>query len=159
VLGEVLSDGDASRLEQRLVQTDRTVTQLAAYLGLMGDPFDVRDPTAFVLQAHQVPTATADQVLDAATEEFERLATDGLLPGELDRVRARLLAQIFRDLDPVLGRTQALAAAELVHGRAELLSELPGRLAEVTPDEVRAAAASLRPDRRAVLEIAPGGAK
>jgi predicted Zn-dependent peptidase len=106
-----------------------------------------------------VPTATADQVLDAATEEFERLATDGLLPGELDRVRARLLAQIFRDLDPVLGRTQALASAELVHGRAELLSELPGRLAEVTPDQVRAAAASLGPDRRAVLEIAPGGAK
>jgi predicted Zn-dependent peptidase len=159
VLGEVLSDGDASRLEQRLVQGDRTVTQLAAYLGLMGDPFDVRDPTAFVLQAHQAPNATADQVLDAATEEFDRLATDGLAAGELDRVRARLLAQVFRDLDPMLGRTQALAAAELVHGRAELLAELPGRLAEVTADQVRTAAATLRPDRRAVLEIAPGGAK
>jgi predicted Zn-dependent peptidase len=157
VLGEVLSDGDASRLEQRLVQGDRTVTQLAAYLGLMGDPFDVRDPTAFVLQAHQAPSATADQVLDAATEEFDRLATDGLADGELERVRARLLAQVFRDLDPVLGRTQALAAAELVHGRAELLAELPGRLAEVTADQVRAAAATLRPDRRAVLELAPGG--
>jgi zinc protease len=59
----------------------------------------------------------------------------------------------------VLGRTQALASAELVHGRAELLSELPGRLAEVTADQVRSAAASLRPDRRAVLEIAPGGAQ
>ena len=159
VLGEVLSDGDASRLEQRLVQADRTVTQLAAYLGLMGDPFDVRDPTAFVLQAHQAPGATADQVLDAATEEFDRLATDGLAAGELDRVRARLLAQVFRDLDPMLGRTQALAAAELVHGRAELLAELPRRLAEVTADQVRTAAATLRPDRRAVLEIAPGGAK
>jgi len=159
VLGEVLSDGDASRLEQRLVQGDRTVTQLAAYLGLMGDPFDVRDPTAFVLQAHQAPSATADQVLDAATEEFDRLATDGLAAGELDRVRARLLAQVFRDLDPMLGRTQALAAAELVHGRAELLAELPGRLAGVTADQVRTAAATLRPDRRAVLEIAPGGAK
>jgi hypothetical protein len=46
-----------------------------------------------------------------------------------------------------------------VHGRAELLSELPGRLAEVSADQVRAAAAALRPDRRAVLEIAPGGAR
>jgi predicted Zn-dependent peptidase len=155
----VLADGDASRLEQRLVQGDRTVTQLGAYLGLMGDPFDVRDPTAFVLQAHQAPTATADQVLDAATEEFDKLATDGLHPGELERVRSRILAQVFRDLDPVLGRAQALASAELVHGRAELLSELPGRLAEVTADQIRAAAAALRPDRRAVLEIAPGGAR
>jgi len=125
----------------------------------MGDPFDVRDPTAFVLQAHQAPTATADQVLDAATEEFDRLATEGLHPGELDRVRSRLLAQVFRDVDPVLGRTQALAATEMIHGRAELLSELPGRLAEVTADQVRAAASWLRPDRRAVLEIAPRGAR
>jgi hypothetical protein len=29
----------------------------------------------------------------------------------------------------------------------------------VTADQVRTAAATLRPDRRAVLEIAPGGAK
>ena len=159
VLAEVLTDGDASRLEQRLVQNDRIVTHLASYLGLMGDPFDVRDPTAFVFQAHHAPTATADQVLTAATEEFDRIATGGLLKGELERVRSRLLAQVFREVDPVLGRTQALASAELIHGRGELLSELPGRLAEVTPDQVRAAAATLLPDRRAVLELVPGGTR
>jgi predicted Zn-dependent peptidase len=159
VLGEVLTDGDASRLEQRLVQKDRTVTQLAAYLGLMGDPFDVRDPTALVFQAHHAPTASADEVLDAATEEFERLANDGLAPGELDRVRARILAQVFRDVDPVLGRTLALATAELVHGRAEMLIEVPARLGEITADQVREAAATLVPDRRAVLELVPGGAR
>ena len=59
----------------------------------------------------------------------------------------------------MLGRTQALAGAELVHGRAELLAELPGRLAEMTADQVQAAAATLRPDRRAVLELSPGGAR
>jgi predicted Zn-dependent peptidase len=159
VLGEVLSDGDASRLEQRLVQKERTVTQLAAYLGLMGDPFDVRDPTAIIFQAHHAPTASADDVLDAATEEFDRLATSGLAAGELDRVRARILAQVFRDVDPVLGRTLALATAELVHGRAELLMELPARLAAVTAAQVQEAAATLRPDRRAVLELAPGGSR
>ena len=159
VLAEVLADGDASRLEQRLVQKDRTVTQLAAYLGLMGDPFDVRNPTALVLQAHHAPTATADTVLDAASEEFDRLATAGLAGGELERVRARILAQLFREVDPVLGRTLALAAFEQIHGRAELLTELPARLAAVTAEQVQEAAATLRPDRRAVLELAAGGAK
>ena len=159
LLGEVLSDGDASRLEQRLVQRDRTVTQLAAYLGLMGDPFDVRDPTALVFQAHHAPTASADDVLTAATEEFDRLATGGLARGELERVRARVLAQVFRDVDPVLGRTLALAAAEQIHGRAELLTELPARLADVTAEQVQAAAATLVPERRAVLELVPGGAR
>ncbi len=159
VLAEVLSDGDASRLEQRLVQKDRTVTQLATYLSLMGDPFDVRDPTALVFQAHHAPSAAADVVLDAATEEFDRLATDGLVPGELDRVRARILAQVFRDVDPVLGRTLALAAFEQVHGRAELLAELPAQLAAVTASRVQEAAGTLRPDRRAVLELAAGAAR
>ena len=156
VLAEVLAEGDASRLEQRLVQQDRTVTQLACYLGLMGDPFDVRDPTALVFQAHQAPTATAAEVLDAAAEEIDRLATDGLGAGELDRVRARLAAQMFRDVDPVLGRTLQLAAFEQQHGRGELLGELPVLLSDVTEDQVRAAAATLRPDRRAVLELVPG---
>jgi predicted Zn-dependent peptidase len=159
VLAEVLTDGDASRLEQRLVQRDRTVTQLGAYLGLLGDPFDVRDPTTLILQAHHAPTASADDVLAAASEEFDRLATGGLAAGELDRVRARLLAQVFRDVDPVLGRTLALASAELIHGRAELLAELPARLASVTAEQVQEAAATLVPDRRAVLELVPGGAR
>jgi zinc protease len=159
VLAEVLTDGDASRLEQRLVQRDRTVTQLAAYLGLMGDPFDVRDPTTLIFQAHHAPTASADDVLAAANEEFDRLATGGLAADELDRVRARILAQVFRDVDPVLGRTLALAAAELIHGRAELLAELPARLASVTAEQVQEAAATLVPDRRAVLELVPGGGR
>jgi predicted Zn-dependent peptidase len=159
VLVEVLADGDASRLEQRLVQKDRTVTSLAAYLGLLGDPFDARDPTALVLQATHTADSSADAVLDAATEEFDRLAEAGLERGELDRVRSRILTQLFREVDPVLGRALSLAAFELVHGRAELLAELPAQLAEVTDEQVRAAAAALRPDRRAVLELTPGGTR
>jgi zinc protease len=158
VLAEVLADGDASRLEQRLVQQDRTVTQLAAYLGLMGDPFDARDPTALVFQAHHAPTAAPETVLRSATEELDRLANDGLAAGELDRVRARIVAQLLRDLDPVLGRTLALAAFEQLHGQAELLGQLPGMFAAVTAEQVREAAAALRPDRRAVLQLVAGQA-
>jgi zinc protease len=125
----------------------------------MGDPFDVRHPTALVFQAHHAPTASADAVLDSAAEELDRLATDGLSAGELDRVRARIVAQLFRDVDPVLGRTLALAGFEQQHGRAELLRELPGMLADVTEGDIRGAAAALRPDSRAVLELVPGKAE
>jgi zinc protease len=157
VLAEILSDGDSSRLEQRLVQQDRSVTQLSAYLGLMGDPFDVRDPTVLIFQAFHPHPVTADQVLDAVTEEVDRLASGGLQTGELDRVRARIVAQLFRDIDPVLGRTLALAALEQQHGRANLLMELPALLSAVTEEQIRSAASMLRPDRRAVLELVPGG--
>lgn len=159
VLGEVLTDGDASRLERRLVQQDRSVTQIAAYAGFMGEPFGVRDPTALVVQATHLPTVSADGILTAIGEETERVATDGLEPGELRRVGARIVAQLMRGADSVLGRARSVAAFALLHGRAELFTETPGLIAGVTDDDVRGAAAALQPDRRAVLELIAGGAK
>jgi predicted Zn-dependent peptidase len=159
LLTEVLSDGDASRLQRRLVQRDHLVTDIAAYLGEFGDPFDERDPTALTISAHYPDRAALDRILAAVDEEVDRVAQDGLAAGELDRVRARLASVLFREIDPVINRTLEIAKFELVHGRAELIGELPERLAEVTPEAVRAAAARLRPDSRAVLELVPGGAQ
>jgi predicted Zn-dependent peptidase len=81
-------------------------------------------------------------------------------PEELARVQARTSAQLLRQADSVLGRTLAFAAAELVHGRAELAGELATRLAAVTPDQVQTAARGLDPGTAAVLELrTTGGAK
>ena len=69
------------------------------------------------------------------------------------------MSVILRDLDAVISRALELAKFELVHGRAELIAELPARLAAVTEADVRAAAAELTPQRRAVLELVAGGAR
>ncbi len=116
LLTEVLTAGDASRLEQRLVQRDRLVTSVEAYLGTFGDPFDQRDPLLLTLEAYHPAATTAETVLTAVDEELERLAADGPAADELDRVRARLSARIFRELDDVLGRTLNIAVFELLHG-------------------------------------------
>jgi len=75
--------------------------------------------------------------------------------------RLLLVAYHFPPIQGSTGVTRTLAFAkfELIFGRAELVAELPGRLAAVTQDEVRAAAATLRPDRRAVIELIAGGAR
>jgi zinc protease len=159
LLAEVLTDGDASRLQRRLVQRDQLVTDIAAYLGEFGDPFDERDPSLMTISAHYPQADSLDPVLRGIDEELDRIAQDGLDPGELDRVRARLGGVLFRELDAVISRTLELAKFELVHGRAELVTELPGHLEAVTEDAVRAAAAGLRPDRRAVLELVAGGSR
>jgi zinc protease len=159
VLAEVLTDGEASRLIGRLILDDGIATSVSGYLGFMGDPFDVRDPTAMLLQVHFPPHVSADQVTRAIDEELDRVASGGLKQGELARVQARLAAQLLREVDAVLGRTLNMAVLEQQRGRAELLNELPALLATVTPEQVVAAAASLRPQRRAMLEIVPGGAK
>jgi predicted Zn-dependent peptidase len=159
LLVEILSDGDASRLQQRLVQQDHLVTDVSAYLGEFGDPFDERDPTALTISAHYPDQGSLDKILRAVDEELSRIAEDGLDRGELERVRTRLVSVQLRELDAVMSRTLELAKFELLHGRAELITELPGRLAAIGEDEIRAAAAALQPDRRAVLELIAGGAQ
>ena len=159
LLAEVLTDGDASRLQQRLVQRDQLVTEITAYVGQFGDPFDERDPSTMTITAHYGDKKSLKPVLRAIDEELDRIATDGLEPGELDRVRTRLLSVLLRELDAVLGRTLTFAKFELIYGRAEMATELPARFAAVTEDAIRAAAGALRPKRRAVLELVAGGAR
>ncbi len=153
VLAEVLTDGDASRLVQRLVQRDRTATSVGGYIGFLGEPFEVRDPTALLLQANLPPGGDPDKVLDTVTEECDKIGMDGLEPGELARTVARMATHLLRESDAVLNRALRMAVLEQQRGTPELMNELPSLLGEVTEAQVVAAAASLRPERRATVEV------
>jgi predicted Zn-dependent peptidase len=157
VLAEVLTDGDASRLVRRLVQRDRTATSLGGYLGFMGEPFETRDPTALLLQAHLPPGGDVDKVLRTIDEETERIATDGLDAGELERTVARMATHLLRDTDAVLGRALRMAVLEQQRGNAALINDLPRLLGEVTEEQIRSAAGALRPRRRASIEVKVNG--
>jgi predicted Zn-dependent peptidase len=159
LLTSVLTTGDASRLRRRLVQDDRLATDVSSHVGLMEDPFDVRNPTALVLEAHHGGDVSGDKVVAAVDEELDRLAADGLAPGELDRVQARLGSALVQGQDHVLGRTLSMAAFEQQRGRAELVGELAALLSRVGEEQVRDAAAALRPDSRARLDVVVGGAR
>jgi zinc protease len=156
VLAEVLTDGDASRLVERLVQRDRAATTIGGYIGFMGDEYQVRNPTAMLLQAHLPPGGDADKVLRTTDEELDRLATGGLKAGELARTQARMATHLLRETDAVLGRALPMAVLEQQRGRPELLNDLPRLVGEVTEAQIVAAAATLRPERRATVEVAPG---
>jgi predicted Zn-dependent peptidase len=158
VLCDVLADGDASRLYQRLVKTDQLATHVGGHLGTFGDPFDVRDPTMLQLMAYH-PAATVDQLLAAIDEEVDA-AAEGVDAAELERVVTTMASSHLRRLDNLLQRAMAMAAFEQQRGRAELVNELPAGLANVSPGDVAAAAREwIRPDRRAVLAVVPGAGR
>lgn len=159
VLGEVLTDGDSSRLVERLVLKDRVVTSVGGYLGFMGEPFEVRDPTAMLLQAHLPPGGDVNAVLGTVDTELDRLATDGLAPGELDRVKARIATQLLREMDPVPGRALKMGTIGQQRGDAGVANELPELIGAVTEESITAAAAALRPERRATVEVIAGGSQ
>lgn len=155
VLAAVLSDGDASRLQQRLVQRDALVVDVHAGCGLMGAPLDARDPDTFTMTAIHTPQVGADDVIGTIDDELEKLSAAGPTADELARVTARWSAGLYREHDRLVSRTLDLGSAELLHGRAELISELPQRVADITAEDVATAAKALRPDARAVLELEP----
>ena len=156
VLAEVLTDGDASRLQERMLLEDRSATSISGYLGLLGDPLDARDPTPFLLEVHHPQETSLETVVTTVDDELERLATGGLLPGELDRTVARMSSRYLREVDSVLGRATAMSVFEQQRGRAELVNELPDLLRQVTAEAVQAAAATLTPTTRTLLELRPG---
>lgn len=158
VLGELLTDGDASRLVERLIQNDRIATSLGAYAGFMGEPFAVRAPTALVFQAHMPPGGDADKVMDTVDEELRRLANDGPAQGELERVKARIATHVLREDDSVLSRALRLGTSAALHHDAAVAKKLPQMLGEVTADQITAAARTLTPQRRAIVEVVAGGA-
>jgi zinc protease len=157
VTAAALANGDASRLRRRLVQEDRLATDIGCHLGLMEDAFDVRNPCAFVLEAHHPGDVRSDQVVAAVDEEVDRLATDGIGEDELTRVTSRLRSALLQSGDNVLQRALRVASYEQQRGRAELTHEMPDLLERVTAEQVAAAAGALGPDVRARLDLVAGG--
>ncbi|MDT7708968.1 MAG: zinc protease [Pseudonocardiales bacterium] len=154
LLGSVLSEGEAARLERRLVHADGLVTDVSAGAGLMG-PLDARDPDTFTITAVHPADVDPDRVLGAIDEELDKLAANGPSTEELARQVARWSAGLHQENDRVMYRMLGLGARELLYGRAEIGVELPERLAAVTPAQVQAAAASLRSAGRGVLLVEP----
>jgi len=158
VLSSVLTDGDSSRLQRRMVQTDALVTDVSTGCGLFGSPLDARDPDTFTVTATHTPDVPTDRVLGVLDEELELLAANGPDTDELARVTARWTASLHRDNDRIISRTLGYGSLELLQGQPKLADDLPQLVARVTQEDVSAAAKALRPDSRAVLIVKPGGA-
>jgi predicted Zn-dependent peptidase len=154
VLASILSDGDGSRLQQRLVHREPLVTDVGAGAGLFG-PFEAREPDTFSITAIHAPDVSPERVLAALDEELEKLASTQPDEEELAKVTARWASSLHSEHDRLVTRTLALGSFELLYGDAALVYQLAERIAAVTAEDVAAAAKSLRPDSRAVLVVHP----
>ena len=156
LLGQVLSDGESSRLQSAIVAEAGLATEIWAGPGLMGGPLDARDPDVFVLGGLHTSDVPADTVIDAANAQVAAVAGDGPSEPERHRAIARFTAGLYRENDSISARTRSIGSLELLHGRAELLGEIPQLLEQITPEHIAAAARSLDPARCAILTIVPG---
>ncbi|MFC0429193.1 pitrilysin family protein [Kutzneria buriramensis] len=158
VASRLLVDGPLGRLSNRLTRDEELLAGLGCGLGITGEIFGVRDPSALVLSGTLLPGTELDRVLRVVDEEADRLAVDGPDAGELAAAVRVLRAQLIRSLDGLAARAQQMCVFELQHGDALRINDLGPLVNEITADEIRQAASQLRPERRATIELIPGAA-
>jgi zinc protease len=157
LLSSILIEGEASRLYQRLVKNDRIASHVSGDVGLVAGTFEVRGPSMLHLAAWYPGAPDPDRILHAIDEEVASVA-DGIDPEELDRFRNSYTAEYLGSVDALSQRGMLVAAFEQQRRHAELINEIPSALARVTADDVsRMARGWMQPNRRAVLDVHPGG--
>jgi len=162
VFGSILTDGVASRLEQRLVQKERLVTAVDAWIGESpgwGGPFEMRDPTRFQISTFYPRLEDRDRIVSMIDDEVER-SIESLSEEEVVRFVTKTVATHTRKMDHVLSRALMAAGLVLLHGNVELLEEVPGYYQRLTAEKIAATAQEwIRRDRRAELRLVPGGGR
>lgn len=154
LLVSMLTGSHSARLTQRLAHTEGLVVDLNARCGFFA-PLGARDPDTLTITAVLSSGVDVQRVVAVIDEEVARFAEEGPGPDEMARVTARWATALFHKHDLMTSRALDIGTFELLHGRAELVAELPAMVAAVHPDQLMKAAAELRPDSRAVLLVEP----
>ena len=155
VLGELLHNGRAARLYAALVEGSEIATEISGGF----NPFQGGawyDGTTLLLSRiaykRGVPYA---KVLAAVDAEVVRIAKEGVPAEELSRVKTKILADWYANLESRFGLSMELAQAIAFDGRPDGFLEFPRRVEAVTGKDVRRAAAWLVPSGRATVVVTP----
>jgi predicted Zn-dependent peptidase len=113
LLGAILAEGPASRLEQRLVFERRLAqevdaTQSPAELG-----------SVFLIEALAAPGANLEEIKAEILAVLAELARDGPTEEELVRAKTRLEARFLRRMESLLARAEAIQAYRRFFGQSD----------------------------------------
>ena len=150
VLGAVLGGGMSSRLFQEV--RERRGLAYSVYSFASGHA----DTGLFGLYAGCAPDKV-DEVLELMVAEWEKLASDLITPGELQRSIGQLSGGLVLGMEDTGSRMNRLGKAELVHGELLSMSEALDRIRAVGADEVRDLAADLASRPRSVVRVGQFG--
>ena len=146
VLNQILSGGESSRLNKRVVDTDQT----ALYCGAFN--FSLEDPgltLAYALVNMGVDPATVEKAIN---EEVERMQSTPVEERELQKVKNQIESEFVQSNSSVAGIAESLANYHMYFGDAELINTEVDRYLAVTPADIqRVAKAYYTPEQRVTL--------
>ena len=157
LVGELLHNGQASVLYQALVKEKKVAVEVQGGVNfIFGNPFEYDGPTLLTSFIIYPPNLKADDVLTAYDQSVDDLATHGPSPATLARISAKMQSDWYSNMEVPLDRASLLSHATLLDGNPERVNQIPGELARVTPEEVRAFAAKyLVKTNRTIIDRVP----
>jgi zinc protease len=151
LLGIILTEGKSSRLYQRLVERDQTVTFVSADYG------ESKDPTLFHIRAEGRGQHSAEEIEASIYDELRRIISDGVTEAELDRAKHQIQAHFVLSRERTADQAMLFGQIESLCGLSYIDTYIR-RITAVTPAEVSAVCASvLGADNRTVGYLVPDG--
>ncbi|MCW0481980.1 M16 family metallopeptidase [Gaoshiqia sediminis] len=136
IISDVLSNGNSSRLYQKLVKEERLFVELDAYIS--GD----HDPGLFLVSGKLAQQVSIEKAQKAVWQELHKLQNQLVPTAELEKVKNKIEANHVYSQMNYLNMAQELATFENI-GKAELINEQLDIYRSVTPADLMQTAQKL----------------
>jgi predicted Zn-dependent peptidase len=148
LLDAVLGGGMASRLFQEIREKRGLAYSVYSFSALY------QDTGEFAVYAGTRP-ANAEEVVGLIRTELDRVATDGVTPDELDRVRLASTGHLVLGMESTRNRMTRLGRNEVTGGEILSADEIMERFNAVTMDDLRRVSAEVLSAEKVLAVIGP----
>lgn len=134
LLTTILSQGESSRLNQRLVEREQVAVNAGAFAEAGFDP------GLLWVYAMLPPGGDAARVEALLDDELGKVARDGVTAAELEKARNLQLSEFWRGMATINGKARALGTYEVFNGDYHKLFDAPAAYDAVSAADVQALA-------------------
>jgi len=153
VLAVVLAEGKASRLYQRMIEREQTVTFVSAEYG------EAKDPTLFHIRAEGRGDHSINEIEASIHDELANICRNGVSLHELDRAKHQIEAHFILSRERTLDQALLLGQIETLYGLDYVDSYLH-RINAVAADDIAAVCSRyLNEDNRTVAQLLSDGSE
>jgi zinc protease len=150
IAAKVLSDGQSSRIYQKLVYEKQIA--VAAF----GEAHLIEDPNLFYAVAIVQPGQKTEDAASALVAEFDRLKAEPISEHELQRTKNQFARDYILTRDSDQNKAMVLAHALVIHNDIKTADDEFEIFQKITAADVqRVAQAYFRPESRLVLTVMP----
>jgi predicted Zn-dependent peptidase len=150
ILSDILTGGNTSRLNKRLVFDKKMATSVSCMSDFPGD----RIPNLFILQFNPSPKMDPAQVMEVINQEIENIRKNGVTNEELDRARRGIKSSTLWQTTSTMGMAEDLAWYQAVYGDWSYFTRYLDMASSVTSKDIQDAVGKyLVPDNRTIATL------